>query len=143
MYSFDIEESVGFLIAKAYQRLFASFRGSLEPFGITPQQFALLAFLWKQDNLSQVELVEKTEVDRTTLSGLIDRLQKLELVNRVRHPTDRRVWLVKLTAKGRSMETQLLPLALQVREIFTANLSGDEYRQLCESLKKLRDPSHE
>lgn len=143
MQRFDIEESVGFLIAKAYQRLFACFRNSLEPYGITPQQFALLAFLWKQDGLSQIELSEKTEVDRTTLSGLIDRLQKLDLVNRVRHPTDRRVWLVNLTKPGRDLEKRLLPIALQVRKRFTSNLQDDEYLQLCEWLKKLRDDTHE
>jgi DNA-binding MarR family transcriptional regulator len=135
---FDIEQSVGFLVAKAYQRLFSCFRARLEPYGITPQQFALLAFLWKQDGLSQAELSEKTEVDRTTLSGLIDRLQKLELVERCRHPADRRVWLVRLTPTGRSLEEKLVPIALQVREQFTVNLEGAEYRQLCDLLKKLR-----
>jgi len=140
---FDIEKSVGFLIAKAYQRLFSCFRARLESHGITPPQFALLAFLWKQDGLSQVELSEKTEVDRTTLSGLIDRLQKLELVERRRHPADRRIWLVHLTPSGRRLEEQLVPIALQVREQFTVNLENGEYRQLCELLKKLRGAFHE
>ena len=143
MHQFDIEESVGFLVAKTYQRLFSCFRAMLEPYGITPPQFALLAFLWKQDGLSQVELSDKTEVDRTTLSGLIDRLQKLELVERRRHPADRRAWLVQLTPAGRSLEEKLVPLALQVREQFTANLGDGEYRQLCELLKKLRGVTNE
>lgn len=139
MVTFDIEESVGFLMAKSYQRIFACFRNGLEPFGVTPQQFALLAFLWKQDGLSQVELSLKTEVDRTTLSGLVDRLEKQELVHRARHPADRRVWLVSLTPAGRALEKVLIPIALHVRERFTANLHDDEYRQLCDWLKKLRD----
>jgi MarR family transcriptional regulator, lower aerobic nicotinate degradation pathway regulator len=140
---FDIEKSVGFLIAKVYQRLFSCFRTRLEPYGITPPQFALLAFLWKQDGLSQAELSEKTEVDRTTLSGLIDRLQKLDLVERRRHPADRRVWLVHLTPAGRQLEEKLVPITLQVREQFTVNLEGGEYHKLCELLKKLRGACHE
>jgi len=139
----DIEKSVGFLLAKAYQRLFACFRNGLDPFGVTPQQFALLAFLWQQDGLSQAELSDKTEVDRTTLSGLVDRLEKQGLLERRRHPADRRVCLVNLTAAGRALEKKLVPIALQVRERFTANLRDDEYRQLCELLNKLRDIAHE
>ena len=143
MSRFNVEQSVGFLVAKAYQRLYSCFRVGLEPYGVTPQQFALLAFLWQQDGLSQAELSEKTEIDRTTLSGLIDRLQKLELVERCRHPADRRVWLVRLTPAGRSMEAKLLPVALQVREKLTSNLRESEYRDLCALLKKLRGEPHE
>lgn len=138
MNSFDIEKSVGFLLAKAYQRLFAHFRTLLEPYGITPQQFALLAFLWKQDGLSQTELAERTEVDRTTLGGLVDRLEKLKLVRRERHPQDRRAFLIFLTAEGRQLETELPSLALEVRERFTAKLAPAEYDQLCKLLEKLR-----
>lgn len=143
MSQFNIEESAGFLVAKAYQRLFSCFRTGLEPFGVTPQQFALLAFLWRQDGLSQAELSDKTEVDRTTLSGLIDRLQKLGMVERCRHPGDRRVWLVRLTPAGRALEAKLVPVALQVRERLTVNLDDREYRTLCQLLNKLREVHYE
>ena len=143
MSQFNIEESAGFLVAKAYQRLFSCFRTGLEPFGVTPQQFALLAFLWRQDGLSQAELSDKTEVDRTTLSGLIDRLQKLGMVERCRHPGDRRGWLVRLTPAGRALEAKLVPVALQVRERLTANLDDREYRTLCQLLNKLREVHYE
>ena len=136
--SFDIEASVGFLLAKAYQKLFARFRDLLAPYNITPQQFALLAFLWRQDGLSQVELAEKTEVDRTTLSGLIDRLEKQELVRRQPNPGDRRAWLVTLTAAGRELEKVLPPLVIQLRQQVSRKLSSDEYNQLCSLLNKLR-----
>jgi len=135
---FDIEKSVGFLLAKAHQRLFARFRDLLAPHGITPPQFALLAFLWKRDGLSQTELAEKTEVDRTTLSGLIDRLAKQGLVNRCPHPNDRRACLVTLTAAGRKLEKQLAPIAMNLRQQINAELSTAEYEQLCQLLNRLR-----
>lgn len=139
MANFDIENSVGFLLAKAYQRLFATFRDQLEPYGITPPQFALLAFLWTEDGLSQTDLSKKTEVDRTTIGGLIDRLQKLALVRREPHPTDRRVYRIFLTPEGRKLETILPPLAMEVRSSFTSNLKPGEYEQLCTLLAKLRN----
>lgn len=138
MIAFEIEKSVGFLMAKAYQRVFAHFRQLLAPFKITPPQFALLAFLWQEDGLSQTELAAKSEIDRTTIGGLIDRLEKLALVRRECHPKDRRAYQIFLTDYGRSLEVQLQSLALKVREHFTGHLSSGEYEQLCVLLQKLR-----
>jgi len=135
---FDIENSVGFLLAKAHQNLYARFRQLLTPYSITPQQFALLAFLWQRDGLSQTELSEKTEIDRTTLSGLIDRLEKQGWVARKPHPEDRRAYLVHLTVAGRDMEQQIIPLAKTIREQIDSELSPDEYAQLCQLLTRLR-----
>lgn len=135
---FDIETSVGFLLAKAHQRLYARFRDLLAPYDITPPQFALLAFLWKQDGLSQTELTEKTDVDRTTLSGLIDRLEKQGLVARAPHPGDRRASLVKLTPAGRKLEAQLSPLSTNLRQQIKKDLNEDDYEQLCQLLTRLR-----
>jgi len=138
MSDFNIEKSVGFLLVKAYQHIYANFRAQLEPYGITPQQFALLAFLWQQDGLSQTELSHKTEIDRTTIGGLIDRLAKLGLVRRSRHATDRRIYRICLTPTGRDLEKTLIPLALDVRRGLTENLAPGEYDQLCTLLAKLR-----
>src|SRR4051794_38323650 len=104
---YDIEKSIGFLLAKAHQRGFALFKGHLDPYGLTPQQFGLLAFLWKKDGLSQAELSEKTMIDRTTIGGLIDRLEKDGWVERRPNPTDRRANLISLSAKGKGHEKEL------------------------------------
>ena len=138
MAAFDIENSVGFLIAKAHQRLYAHFREELEPYAITPPQFALLAFLWKQDGLSQRELSEKSGIDRTTVGGLVDRLAKAGLVRRGVNPEDRRACLVQLSAAGRALREELTPVNLRVRQRFTADLDPGEYELLCALLKKLR-----
>lgn len=139
MKTFDVETSVGFLLAKAHQSLYRQFRELLTPFGLTPPQFALLAFLWREDGLSQAALSEKTDVDRTTLSGLVDRLQKLDLVKRRPDPADRRACQVCLTAAGRQLEEQLVPLALTLRQRVGSNLASGEYDLLCALLEKIRD----
>lgn len=135
---FDIEASVGFLLAKAHQKLFAFFRDELKDYGITPPQFALLAFLWKKDGLSQVELSEKTTIDRTTLGGLVDRLEKAALVERRPNPADRRAYLIHLTDEGKRLRPELEGIALRVRERTTAGFAPGEYETLCRLLEKLR-----
>jgi DNA-binding MarR family transcriptional regulator len=135
---FDIEKSPGFLLAKAYQRAWALFKEALEPYELTPPQFGLLAFLWQQDGLTQVELSEKSQVDRTTVGGLIDRLERTGLVERQPHPQDRRAHLIRLTPKGTAMEKPLTEAARRVTVQLTAGLTGAETDELVRMLATLR-----
>jgi DNA-binding MarR family transcriptional regulator len=138
MARFDIEKSVGFMLAKAHQCLFSHLGEVFKPYGITAKQFALLAFLWKQDGLSQTELSERADIDRTTLSGMVDRLAHAGLVERVPCPEDRRAYLVRLTVKGAGLEPELSALAFQVRKDLFGRFAEGEYEQLCMLLGKLR-----
>ena len=136
--NYDFEQTIGFLLAKAHQRGYALFKERLTPFKLTPQQFGLLAFLWQQDALTQAELSDTTGIDRTTMGGLIDRLAKDGLVQRIPHPDDRRAYRICLTERGKSLEDELCPLAREVRERFLTGLSPDEQETLRALLKKLR-----
>lgn len=136
--NYDFEQTIGFLLAKAHQRGYALFKERLTPFKLTPQQFGLLAFLWKQDALTQAELSDTTGIDRTTMGGLIDRLAKDGLVQRIPHPDDRRAYRICLTERGKSLENELCPLAREVRGRFLTGLSPDEQETLRALLKKLR-----
>src|SRR6266702_4405629 len=122
----DIEKSVGFLLAKAYQRACAIFKEEFDSYDLTPQQFGLLAFLWIEDGLSQAELSAKSQIDRTTIGGIIDRLEKEGMVERRSHPEDRRAYQVFLTGKGKSMENELCGVAGHVIDKVTAPLSEKE-----------------
>jgi DNA-binding MarR family transcriptional regulator len=135
---YDIEQNIGFLLAKAYQRGFAMFRDRLTRYGITPPQFSLLAFLWKQDGLSQTELSEKSQIDRATMVGLLDRLEDERMVKRERHASDRRAWRICLTEKGRALEDTLCSIAAEVAGSLTSNLGEREVRELKKILAKIR-----
>ncbi len=135
---YDIEKSVGFLLAKAYQRAWALFKEELESYDITPPQFALMGFLWQQDGLTQVELSDKSQVDRTTVGGLIDRLEKIGLVERHPHPQDRRAYQIRLTTKGKDMERPLTEVAQRAMARFTAGLKQEDLGELARILEILR-----
>jgi DNA-binding MarR family transcriptional regulator len=135
---YDINNSIGFLLSKAYQRAWAILREEIEAYELTPPQFALLAFLWQQDGLTQVELSDKGQIDRTTLGGLIDRLEKTGLVERRPHPRDRRAHMIHLTDRGRELETPLSACAGRSLERFTAGLSTHEVSELRRMLEILR-----
>ncbi len=135
---FDIENSIGFLLAKVHQLGFALFKEQLDRYSLTPPQFSVLAFLWQEDGLSQADLSTKTHIDRTTIGGLIDRLEKDGLVTRLPHPVDRRAYRICLTGRGQSLEKELCELACSVQERFIARISHEERATLLQLLQKLR-----
>lgn len=134
----DIEKSVGFLLAKAYQRACALFKERFDTYDLTPQQFGLLGFLWQQDGLTQAELSQRSQIDRTTMGGLVDRLEKEGLVRRAPHPVDRRAYKVSLTEKGKALEKELSPIAAEVIKRFVSPLTAEEHATLVRILEKLR-----
>ena len=127
---YDIENSIGFLLAKAHQRGWALFSEEISRYDLTPPQFSVLAFLWQQDGLTQTELSEKAQIDRTTIGGLLDRMARSNLLERRPHPQDRRAHLVYLTEQGKRLEPELTSLANQVLKRFTAGLSETDKQQL-------------
>ncbi len=69
--------------------------------GVSSQQAQLLcAADWKKPALG--ELAETLHCDKTNVTGLVDRVEKLGLVERVADPDDRRVTRLELTEKGRA-----------------------------------------
>ncbi|AEG59057.1 MarR family winged helix-turn-helix transcriptional regulator [Desulforamulus ruminis] len=135
---FDIEKSAGFLLAKCHQKGLQIFREKLLPHNLTPPQFATLAFLWKKDGQSQIQLGTTMEMDRTTISGIIDRLENQGLVNRRQHLEDRRVFMIHLTEDGRKLEQVLSLLSLEANKELTLNLSAEERETFLTLLKKIR-----
>jgi DNA-binding MarR family transcriptional regulator len=134
----DIEKNIGFLLAKAYQRACAIFKDEFDVYDLTPQQFGLLAFLWIEDGLSQSELSARSQIDRTTMGGIIDRLEKEGLVSRADHPDDRRAFQVFLSEKGRTLEEELSAAANHVLERVNAPLTLEEQKTLIRLLQKIR-----
>ncbi|MEN9917813.1 MAG: hypothetical protein RL662_249 [Bacteroidota bacterium] len=73
---------------------------------ITPEQWSVLSFLWRQDGVSQQALCDSTFKDKPSMTRLVDNLAKLNLVERKIDPNDRRSNLVYLTQKGTSIRGQ-------------------------------------
>lgn len=67
---------------------------------ITPEQWTVLSFLWREDGVSQQTLCDATFKDKPSMTRLVDNLSKLELVERRSTPSDRRSNQIYLTEKG-------------------------------------------
>ena len=134
----EVSRSVGFLLAKAYQRACALYKEQFEGYDLTPQQYGLMRFLWEEDGITQVELSNRSHVDRTTIGGLVDRLEGSGLLQRLPHPEDRRAYKIVLTSKGKMLATELTPLGEELHRKILEPLTNDEIETLIVILQKLR-----
>jgi MarR family transcriptional regulator, lower aerobic nicotinate degradation pathway regulator len=135
---FDIEQSVIFALSKASQRIWAVFREEFQEYGLTPPQYILLAILWKTENVSQIELAKRSRIDRSTLGGIIERMERGGLVEREPSPEDPRANRVRLSEKGRALfEQEISQAAYRVRSRIDRRLVPAEYKQLKQLLNKL------
>ena len=79
-----------------------------------PRQYAILASVSQNPDISQTGLVEQTGVDRSTLADIVRRLVKKGLLQRKRTRRDARMYAVRLTAKGQSALGAVKPAAARV-----------------------------
>jgi len=126
----DIEESLGFKLAKASQRMFELFADCLNQAGITSKQNGAMLIIHEHQNITQKEVALLQRVDQTTMGQIIDQLEEKQLVMRVKHPTDRRAYCLILTDAGRELITSLWTDMKHCEDVFLGKLNRDEITQL-------------
>jgi DNA-binding MarR family transcriptional regulator len=97
---------------------------------------ALIA-ISENEGKSQTALVERTGVDRSTLSEMIGRLHNKGLVIRRRTKADARAYSVRLTPAGRRALQKAEPLAKRVDETLLQALPDKQRRQFLEALQSV------
>jgi DNA-binding MarR family transcriptional regulator len=112
------------------------------PQGLTAAQFNVLNLLAAPDaegGLSQRELADMLVVDRSNVTGLVDRMEKAGWVRRADDPEDRRVYRVQLTASGKKLWQKVAPAYADVVRQVTDRLGERQMRDAVALLATLRE----
>ena len=123
-----IEDRFIFLSSKVCQKLIINLQKAFSENGVevTPIQVMLLFFLQKNDGSSLTQISQGLMLENPTVTGLIDRLEKLGYVKRSDHPNDRRVYLVHITEKGNKVANKALPIIKKLNEEIKEGYSKEE-----------------
>ena len=97
-----------FMLAKAYQQAHGHFRKTLEPFGLTNIQHAVLEGLWYEDGQPATELGQLLVLDKATLSGVLARMEESGWVERRPDHTDGRVMRVFSSPRANTVKDKLI-----------------------------------
>ncbi|KAB2910546.1 MAG: MarR family transcriptional regulator [Hyphomicrobiaceae bacterium] len=104
---------------------------------LTPRQYAVLACVAQNPDISQTGLVEQTGVDRSTLADIVRRLVKKGLLQRKRTRSDARMYAVRLSAKGQSTLGSIKPIAARVDQRILSVLRSDQRSDFIEALGEI------
>jgi MarR family transcriptional regulator, organic hydroperoxide resistance regulator len=123
------EDSPGFSLWQVSSLWQRKINAGLRPFDLTHAQFVLLAsLLWLGDGekpLTQVELAVHAKMDTMMASNVLRTLEGKGLVTRNPHPTDTRAKALALTAAGRTLAQQVVPVVENIDQAFFSPLGGD------------------
>ena len=109
----------------------------LDELGITYPQYLVLNLLWDRDNQSVSELSGQLELEPSTLTPLLKRLEAAGHLTRVRNPEDERQVLISLTEKGRALQLEAGCVGANLME--KSGMSADELRVLNAGVRVLHD----
>src|SRR6266705_4717059 len=123
-----------FVVQQAAQALAAE---RLAPLGLSPRAWGVLGTLAESGPLTQIELATTMSIDRTAMVYLIDELEEGALVERTRHPRDRRAFLIRPTAGGRDAQRRAAAALEGAAETLLTPLDAAERRHLIDLLARI------
>ena len=130
--------TMGFLLHDVARLLRKRFEQNARGSGLTRSQWQVLAYLDRNDRIQQGALAELLEIQPITLGRIVDKLQTLGLVERLPHPTDRRTWLLRLTAKAKPKLELLKAIGDRTRGEALHNVSETDQERLLKLLTTLK-----
>jgi DNA-binding MarR family transcriptional regulator len=134
----DTHDMPGHLARRFQQIAVAVFLAEVEEAGydLTPVQYAALAAVSANPGIDQVTLAGLIAYDRTTITGVVDRLVQKGLVARHESSRDRRARELKVTPAGRKTLTGITPAVETAQRIMLRDLTEKEAKELMRLLRK-------
>ena len=114
-------------------------RDILSDFAITPPQFDALVYLNNFGDLTIGELSAKLYLAYSTTTDLVDRMERNDLVERVRDSNDRRVVRLHMKENGREMIEKVLEARRGHLAQALVHVQNDDLQTLVASLKQIHE----
>lgn len=98
-----LKDTLIYKIRTLRKKVLAAAPAALEGTGLTAELYFALRFIYETPGCSQKELADLLLTDANIIVRGIDKLEKLSLVRRARHPNDRRAYALYITEKGKQL----------------------------------------
>ena len=125
----DWELRLGFLIHDVSRLRRSAFDRCLKPLNMTRSQWWVLAYLSREDGMTQSQLATELDMGKVALGGLIDRLEKSGLLRRQADASDRRVNRVFLEPKSKQLVARLRKISHGMNRAILQGL--DDHQREC------------
>jgi len=112
---------------------------ALDGYDLSRTQWRLLAYVLREEGMTQTELARCLELERASVGQAIDALERKQLLERTKAPGDRRVWRIIPTDKARQLLLELRDTINEIYEQMFRGFSTDEIDRLQDFLDRITD----
>ena len=134
-----LEQFLPYLLNRAGARIAAAFNAEMRQIGASLQVWRVLAALREKDGRRMGDLSETTSIEVSTLTRLVDNMEKDGLVVRRRDSGDARAIALHVTASGRRLTQRIVPIAERYEAVALKGFSAGEVAVLKKALRRLYD----
>lgn len=135
--TFESRDAAGALIGLARKALAEEFERELEPLGLNVAQALVILFLADGRASTSAEMCRMLSHDAGAMTRIVDKLEELGFVRRVRKEHDRRAAHLELTKEGRSVHAQVTRVQVDVLNKLMRGFTKAEARTLEMLLKRI------
>jgi MarR family transcriptional regulator, organic hydroperoxide resistance regulator len=132
-----LDRQLGFSLYGAFMAISRTYKPWLDRIGLTYPQYLVLSVLWEGDDQTITGIAARLDLEPSTITPLVKRLEQAGHVTRQRNPADERQVRVLLTDQGRALraETKALSDAMYGK----AGMTAEDLADLNARIKALRD----
>ena len=134
----DVNLKIVIAMARTYNELFFQIERSLQEFELNLSEFGVLEMLYHKGDQPVQKVAEKILVTSGTITYVINKLEKKQLVIRRKCDKDKRIYYVSLTEKGKEYISHIFPKHEEFLNDLFKDLSEENKRELLENLIKFR-----
>lgn len=135
----EVRDCINFLLSSSQNTVFKYFSKKLSEYGITPSQYGVLNCLWHYGELSPSKIREILILEPSSVSGILDKMQKNGLIERHIDKNNQRSIIVSTTEKSMSIKDNVEAIVREMNNKFLESLSDEERTILKKSLLKIID----
>ena len=132
-----LKNQLCFALYAATNSVIRYYRIYLNELGITYTQYLVLLVLWETENCSIKDVANTLKLDSPTITPIVQKLEKMNLVKRNRSLVDERLVIVSLTKTGIDLEDQVADI--QKKVACKTHLNSKEFNELKKTLNQLTE----
>ena len=126
-----------FALYAATNSIIRYYRIYLNEIGITYTQYLVLLVLWESENCSIKDIANTLKLDSPTITPIVQKLEKMNLVIRQRSDLDERIVIASLTKAGKALEDQVADI--QNKVACKTHLKTKDFNELKKTLNQLAE----
>ena len=136
----DLGEHICFNIGRVMRSVYEHYDSRLSPFNLTTPQYMVFNALWIGDGITIGELGQRVALDGSTITGILDRMEKSGYVERRPNAGDRRSALVHLTERAREVGPQIIKFADELDDTIRKRFSAKDMVVFERVLHEMAEP---